>query len=180
MTIPTGTRRFTSALLAATGLLFAGASQAPVGAAGSGSELLLVNLQTAKCLTIAGGVSTANNVEALQFDCDDHPSRRWMLTAEGNDVYQIRNVETGKCLTIAGGLSTDNIVTALQFDCDAHPSRRWRVVDITGSAVYQIRNVQTHKCLTIAGGLSTANNVTALQFSCDEHPSRRWTLRAKL
>jgi len=28
---------------------------------------MLVNLQTAKCLTIAGGVSSENNVEALQF-----------------------------------------------------------------------------------------------------------------
>ena len=167
------------AALMAIGLLSAPAS-IPLAAADLDPELMLVNLQTAKCLTIAGGVSTDNNVEALQFDCDKHPSRRWALTSEGRDVYQIRNVQTGKCLTIAGGVSTDNNVTALQFDCDAHPSRRWRVEDVTGSGVYQIRNVQTGKCLTIAGGVSTDNNVTALQFECDSHPSRRWTLRAKL
>jgi cytolethal distending toxin subunit A len=39
-------------------------------------EVMLINVQTAKCLTIAGGVSTENNVEALQFDCDSDPSRR--------------------------------------------------------------------------------------------------------
>ena len=168
------------AALTALGLLLPVSTSAPLAAADADPELMLVNLQTAKCLTIAGGVSTDNNVDALQFDCDSHPSRRWTLTNEGRDIYQIRNVQTGKCLTIAGGVSTDNNVTALQFDCDAHPSRRWRVVDVTGAGVYQIRNVQTSKCLTIAGGVSTDNNVTALQFDCDNHPSRRWTLRAKL
>ena len=43
------------------------------------NERKLVNLQTGKCLTIAGGRSTENNVNALQFDCDNDPSRRWTL-----------------------------------------------------------------------------------------------------
>jgi cytolethal distending toxin subunit A len=39
------------------------------------------NVQTGKCLTIAGGVSTDNNVTALQFDfnCDTDLSRRWTI-----------------------------------------------------------------------------------------------------
>ena len=167
-----------SALLAAAPSYVASASAVTVPGT---NELLLINARTGKCLTIAGGVSTQNNVEALQFDCDSDPSRRWVLSeSAGSGIYQIKNVQTGKCLTIAGGVSTDNNVTALQFDCDTHPSRTWRIVDVTGSAVYQIRNVQTNKCLTIAGGVSTANNVTALQFICDGDPSRRWTLRVKL
>jgi phosphoribosylanthranilate isomerase len=176
-------RRVVKAGLLATGLLGVVLSSVPVAATvpfADARELMLINVQTGKCLTIAGGVSTQNNVEALQFDCDSDPSRRWTLSDESGDVYQIKNVQTGKCLTIAGGVSTDNNVTALQFDCDSDPSRRWRVVDVTGAGVYQIRNVQTNKCLTIAGGVSTANNVTALQFNCDSDPSRRWTLRTKL
>jgi cytolethal distending toxin subunit A len=92
------------------------------------NELMLVNVQTGKCLTIAGGVSSENNVEALQFDCDSDPSRSWTLNemTDGN-IYQIRNVQTGKCLTIAGGVSTENNVTALQYDCDSHPSRTWTI-----------------------------------------------------
>ena len=43
------------------------------------NEVMLVNAKTGKCLTIAGGVSTDNNVEAVQFDCDSDPSRRWRL-----------------------------------------------------------------------------------------------------
>ncbi|GAA3817038.1 hypothetical protein GCM10022226_42130 [Sphaerisporangium flaviroseum] len=91
-----------------------------------GTALMLTNVQTGKCLTIAGGVSTANNVTALQYNCDTHPSRRWRLAdVTGTGLYQIRNVQTGKCLTIAGGVSTANNVEALQYNCDTHPSRRW-------------------------------------------------------
>jgi cytolethal distending toxin subunit A len=165
----------------ALAVAFMGALPQPARALKIANELMLVNAKTGKCLTIAGGVSTDNNVEAVQFDCDSDPSRRWTLKEmTGDNIYQIKNVQTGKCLTIAGGVSTDNNVTALQFDCDSHPSRTWRISDVTGSGVYQIRNVQTNKCLTIAGGVSTANNVTALQFNCDSDLSRRWTIRLKL
>jgi hypothetical protein len=89
----------------------------------------LVNVKTGKCLTIAGGVSTENNVEALQFDCDRDPSRTWTLNGDvPNGSFEIRNVKTGKCLTIAGGVSTENNVEALQFDCDNDPSRTWRMI----------------------------------------------------
>ncbi|MBW4641882.1 MAG: RICIN domain-containing protein [Goleter apudmare HA4340-LM2] len=66
--------------------------------------------------------STENNVEALQFNCDSDPSRRWTITdVTGAGVYQIKNVQTNKCLTIAGGRSTENNVEALQFNCDSDP-----------------------------------------------------------
>lgn len=142
--------------------------------------LMLVNAKTDKCLTIAGGVSTDNNVEAVQFDCDGDTSRTWrLIDVTGSGVYQIQNMQTRKCLTIAGGMSTDNNVTALQYDCDEDASRTWRIIDIAGSGIYQIQNVQTGKCLTIAGGVSTDNSVTALQFNCDNDLSRRWTIRLK-
>jgi hypothetical protein len=48
-------------------------------AAQAGTLVKLQNRQTGKCLTIAGGVSTANNVEAVQFTCDGHPSRYWLV-----------------------------------------------------------------------------------------------------
>jgi cytolethal distending toxin subunit A len=144
------------------------------------NEVMLVNAKTGKCATIAGGVSTDNNVESVQFDCDRDLSRRWMLNETTGNIYTIRNVQTGKCLTIAGGVSTDNNVVALQFDCDSHPSRTWRIDDVTGSGINQIRNVQTGKCLTIAGGTSPDNNIRAVQFDCDNDLSRRWTIRLKL
>lgn len=147
-----------------------------VSAPFTNQRVMLVNTQTAKCLTIAGGRSTDNNVTAVQFDCDGDPSRSWSITAAGRGVYQISNVQTRKCLTIAGGLSTDNNVEALQFDCDSDPSRTWKII-ATGDGVYQISNVQTGKCLTIAGGRSTDNSVTALQFDCDTDPSRTWRIR---
>ena len=112
------------ACAAALALAFTAALAQPARA----DEMMLVNAKTGKCLTIAGGVSTANNVEAVQFDCDSDPSRRWTLKATaGGDIFQIRNVQTGKCLTIAGGESTDNNVRALQFNCDTDLSRRWTI-----------------------------------------------------
>jgi cytolethal distending toxin subunit A len=174
--------RGASAGLVATGVLALGLSCAAgvTHANQLPNEMMLINAKTHKCLTIAGGVSTDNNVESVQFDCDSDPSRRWTLNERSNDIYQVRNVQTRKCLTIAGGESTDNNVVALQFDCDNHPSRTWRIHDVTGSGIHQIRNVRTNKCLTIAGGESTANNVRALQFNCDTDLSRRWTIRLKL
>ena len=145
------------------------------------NEVMLVNGKTGKCLTIAGGESTDNNVDSVQFNCDSHPSRRWVLREMGGgNVYQIRNVRTGKCLTIAGGESSANNIHALQFDCDNHPSRTWRITDVTGSGVNQISNVHTGKCVTIAGGTLPDNNIPGVQFDCDSDTSRTWTIRLKL
>jgi cytolethal distending toxin subunit A len=165
--------------LVASGVLIFGlfyASAVTYGQTITSQRVILINTQTGKCLTIAGGRSTDNNVTALQFDCDGDLSRSWSIDATGSGVYQISNVQTRKCLTIAGGRSTDNNVEALQFNCDSDPSRTWRIT-ATGGGVYQISNVQTGKCLTIAGGRSTDNNVTALQFNCDNDPSRTWRIR---
>jgi hypothetical protein len=108
------------------GLFFA-ASAVTYGQPITNQRVMLINAQTGKCLTIAGGRSTDNNVTALQFNCDGDPSRSWNIDATGGGIYQISNVQTGKCLTIAGGRSTDNNVEALQFDCDNDPSRTWRI-----------------------------------------------------
>jgi cytolethal distending toxin subunit A len=171
----------------ATGMVASGAfalglfyASAVTYAAPITNEVMLVNVKTGKCLTIAGGTTTSNNVESVQFDCDSDPSRRWTLNETAGDIYQIKNVQTGKCLTIAGGTSSDNNVTALQFNCDSDPSRTWRISDVTGSGVYQFRNVKTNKCLTIAGGTNATNNLIAVQFDCDSDQSRRWTIRLKL
>jgi cytolethal distending toxin subunit A len=155
-------------------------TMAATNAAPVPNEVMLVNAKTGKCLTIAGGTSTANNVVAVQFDCDSDPSRRWKLNETAAGIYQIRNLQTGKCLTIAGGTSTDNNIRALQFDCDSDPSRTWRINDVTGSGINQIKNVKTSKCLTIAGGTSSDNNIESVQFDCDSDTSRRWVIRLKL
>src|SRR5437764_4921869 len=91
------------------------------------NPVMLINLKTGKCLTIAGGVSTDNNVDTVQFDCDSHPSRSWMLSEMSGGVNQIRNVQTGKCVTIAGGTLADNNIPGVQFDCDSDQSRRWTI-----------------------------------------------------
>ncbi|GAA0997119.1 RICIN domain-containing protein [Acrocarpospora macrocephala] len=149
---------------------------APAQAAADTRQVMLVNVETGKCLTIAGGVSTENNVHAVQYTCDTHPSRRWTLRSGVGGGLRVKNVQTGKCLTIAGGVSKANNVTALQYNCDTHRSRSWTLTEDGTTGNYWIKNVGTGKCVTIAGGVSKANNVEALQYTCDSHPSRRWHL----
>jgi cytolethal distending toxin subunit A len=65
----------------------AGPSHTPVAATAAvtvANEMMLINVQTGKRLAIAegGGMSTENNVRALQFTCDSDPSRRWTLPAK--------------------------------------------------------------------------------------------------
>ncbi|MFF1476708.1 RICIN domain-containing protein [Streptomyces sp. NPDC058301] len=145
----------------------------PAGISGS---YQLVNVETGKCATVAGGVSTENNVRLVQFNCDTHPSRRWFISTNNGNGRQFVNGQTRKCATVAGGVSTQNNVELVQFNCDTHPSRRWFVTNWNGSS-YQFVNAQTRKCMTVAGGVSTDNNVRLVQFTCDTDPSRRWILR---
>lgn len=145
---------------------------------GQSGVVMLVNGKTEKCLTIAGGRNPDNNIPTVQYDCDDDPSRRWVLTEADPGTYQIRNVQTGKCLTIAGGRSDANSLTALQYECDADPSRRWAMSQAEEGLV-QLRNVQTGKCLTIAGGTSPDNNIEGVQYDCDDDRSRRWSIRQR-
>lgn len=161
---------------AATALVLACGADLTHAASLSG-EVMLVNAKTAKCVTIAGGTVSDNNIEGVQFTCDADTSRRWMLSEFGSGVYQIRNVKTHKCLTIAGGTSSNNNLVAVQFNCDNDPSRRWRIYDVTGTGLYQIRNLKTSKCLTIAGGTLADNNLRLVQYNCDTDLSRRWTIR---
>jgi cytolethal distending toxin subunit A len=157
----------------ALGLVY---TAAPVFANDSSSDVvMLANTQTGKCLTIAGGRSTENNVVALQYNCDRDPSRRWILNEMSDGYFKIQNVQTGKCLTIAGGSSTDNNVETLQYNCDRDPSRRW-YLDQLSDGTFKIQNVKTAKCLTIAGGRSTDNNVHSVQYNCDRDPSRTWRI----
>ena len=113
-------RCLVTAKLLAAALLAA----APIDA--SRAANLLINGKTGKCLTIAGGTSPANNLNAVQFDCDGDLSRSWHLN-RGGDAFQIQNAKTGKCLTIAGGTSPANNLDAVQFDCDGDLSRTWQV-----------------------------------------------------
>jgi hypothetical protein len=69
-------RCLVTAKLLAAALLAA----APIDAsrAADGARLL-INGKTGKCLTIAGGTSPANNLQAVQFDCDGDLSRTWRV-----------------------------------------------------------------------------------------------------
>jgi cytolethal distending toxin subunit A len=138
------------------------------------SEIILINRLTGKCVTVAGGTSTENNVGLVQYECDKHPSRRWTLDMPfGTTQYWLRNVQTGKCATVAGGELDWNNLDLVQYNCDYNMSRTWAFWP-DASGAYQIRNQKTLKCMTLAGGTSTENNVGLVQYDCDSHRSRQW------
>ncbi|MFB7373388.1 RICIN domain-containing protein [Streptomyces sp. NPDC056222] len=49
----------------------------------SGRTYQIVNVQTDKCMTVAGGRSTDNNMPLVQFTCDSDASRRWTARLAG-------------------------------------------------------------------------------------------------
>jgi hypothetical protein len=138
-----------------------------------GTVTQILNSNSNKCLTIAGG-GFDNNIYANQYRCDTHPARYWRLEQRDDGNFWIVNKNSGKCLTIAGGSNADN-ADANQYSCDNHPARRWYFVN-RGNDEYNIMNLYTGKCLTIAGG-GTADNIKAVQYGCDLHRSRLWYFR---
>jgi len=48
-----------------------------------------------------GGRQPPNYIRALQYECDDDPSRTWAIIHAGSDLYEIRNRQTRKCLSLS-------------------------------------------------------------------------------
>lgn len=143
-------------------------------AVAAGQRVAIVNANSNLCATIAGG-GTANNTEAVQYLCDEDPSRFWQFAvAEGSDIVQIKNVNSGLCLTVAGG-NTERNTPSVQYPCDTHPSRRWRVTRVDNET-FRLVNVNSNLCLTVAGG-GRDRNTTLVQYPCDGDPSRDWRFR---
>jgi cytolethal distending toxin subunit A len=172
--------RLTIILFLALGAV--GVAAVPASASGEippqNTPVLLMNSQTLKCATVAGGVTTNNNWPLVQYNCDSHPSRRWVFTTLDHYHWWIQNVQTGKCMTFAGGASTENNVELLQYTCDNHPSRLWYPEYIASTGSWRLWNFQSIKCATVAGGVTTNNNWPLVQYNCDSHPSRSWYIIA--
>jgi hypothetical protein len=139
-------------------------------------------------VTIAGGISRDNNVESVQYNCDQDLSRSWLVKSSAasstqptpdprsvaDEQVQLVNALTEKCLTIAGGALSTNGLHAVQFTCDGDPSRRWSLLKLS-NGTYQIKNVKTEKCLAVEND-SSDNNARTVQFDCDGQPARVWRI----
>jgi hypothetical protein len=79
---------FVQSAVLVLGLFYAAGAvtQGQRGQSITNQRVMLINAQTGKCLTIAGGRSTDNNVTALQFDCDSDPSRTWRIRPAGQKI----------------------------------------------------------------------------------------------
>ena len=128
------------------------------------------NINSGLCLSPAGG-GVDKNVEVVQFTCDQDPSRSWVITPAGNDLFQIVNAKSGMCLTIAGGTKGKNDVS-VQYFCDQDPARKWHYIALDRGARFRFTNLNSGLCLTVAGGVKD-RNARAVQFSCDGDSSPR-------
>jgi hypothetical protein len=77
------TAMLAAALLALSGSAVAQAATSSTAALQREVTYQLVDVQTGKCATVAGGRSTANNVRLVQYSCDTDPSRSWSLRVAG-------------------------------------------------------------------------------------------------
>jgi len=137
----------------------------------------LINYHSRKCLTIYGA-STANNANAVQYDCENQSpfNEDWYLEDVYGDGswYMLRNGNAlNKCLTVYGA-STANNANVVQYDCDySYPfNEQWEAKIVGYNARDFITNVKfrnrnnSSMCLTVYGA-STANNANAVQYACD-------------
>jgi hypothetical protein len=149
----------------------------------------VVNIHSGKCLTVLN-VSTADNAQAVQYDCEnDWPyNEEWTFTFAGYDIdglptYKIENGHSHKCLTIYGA-STANTANAVQYTCDnsAPYNERWLVWHHELSNTYMFINQHSARCLTIQNA-SQANNAAAVQYTCDYDVwplNERWRITAQV
>src|SRR5215207_6869934 len=129
----------------------------------------LFNVQSGKCLAIAGGGADDNDV-VVQQACREERSHLWrmrLVTLTG--LFQVQNLGSGRCLTATGN------GRVVQYRCSDATARRWRLWDAEGTGFF-IRSATSGRCLTVAGA-SRAQNATAVLSTCGPARSRRWDAR---
>lgn len=86
------------------------------------SNVTLTNLQSNKCLTIAGAATT-DLALAVTGNCDGSTATKWTVTQNGGtdpNRVKIVNANSGKCLEIAANSATAGTQFS-QFTCGVNP-----------------------------------------------------------
>ncbi|GAA1356193.1 hypothetical protein GCM10009612_21920 [Streptomyces beijiangensis] len=151
---------------AAAALLSLGAGTSSAGQSAVYSQL--VNVKSGKCLSLAGGGSTANNTSAIQYTCGSGDEMYWAFDSKG--LLNFKN--TDKCLSTEGG-GTANGTQVLLYTCNSSAEQGWTLYS-NG----QLVNAKAQRCLSISGGGSTANNASAILWDCyadaSAHREQQW------
>ncbi|MFD9957832.1 RICIN domain-containing protein [Amycolatopsis sp. NPDC058986] len=146
----------------------------------------LQNVNSLKCLGVAGG-GVNNNDALVQNDCaGTAPEQLWEFVPVGDDgMMELRNVKSGKAAAAANG-GTDNATLVVQYTNTHASNQAWRLIDVnhTGQTiamqpgVIELKGVQSQRCLQVAGGTEDAltdGRGTEL-WDCVSGGKQRWEL----
>jgi hypothetical protein len=130
----------------------------------------VINLNSAKCLGTSFG---ADNIEAVQWDCNGAPNQQWHWGSENPNhpgYYQLINGNDGgndQCLGISAG-STKEGADAVGWTClgPSHLDQYWaKFYGPSGCPSYVwLQNLYTGYALGVAGN-STANGANVVQWA---------------
>ncbi|MFJ8580942.1 RICIN domain-containing protein [Micromonospora sp. NPDC093277] len=154
--------RGTLAGLAVTGAAVA-SSLAVASPAQAASWYEIINYKSGKCMSIAGGGSTANGANAILWTCNDGWEQVWRWSGR-----TLVNGKSGKCLSVSGGGSTSNGANIIQWTCNGGPEQDWYP-----SNGYLV-NGKSGKVLSVSGGGSTANGAEIIQWSANGGSEQGW------
>ena len=117
------------------------------------------------------GTANGNNVEIRGTGTGSN-HKRWELTHQGNDIYQVKNVNSAKCLDLAAG-STANGGNIQQWNCNtSNVNQQWLIRD-AGNGQFYIESMKSGKCVELQGA-STSNGTNVQQWDCGNQIHKKW------
>lgn len=129
----------------------------------------LVNYESGKCMSVAGGGSTANGAKIVQWTCNDKGEQLWYRVGD-----QLKNRESGKCLSAPGGGSSENGAQLVQWTCNGSSEQKWNPSD--GFLI----NHKNGKVASVAGGGSSENGAKIVQWTATGKPEQGWVFDARV
>ena len=126
------------------------------------------NSNSRMCLSVAGGGSTADGADVIQWSCNGGSEQQWKWT-DG----QLVNWKSGKCLSVAGGGSTANGADIIQWSCNGNPEQQWTYHPHTSEW-----SNGNGKYLSVSGSGSTVAGAQIIQWSATGGAEQKWSASA--
>ncbi|MEQ0563594.1 RICIN domain-containing protein [Amycolatopsis sp. NEAU-NG30] len=148
----------------------------PAGTANAATYRELTNQKTdwRKCVSLAGGGSTANNTNLVIYTCTGGDEQQWAFEPAG-DYYRIKNRKAGggKCVSVGGGGGTAQGDPVILYTCNGGREQDWSTVAY--GLGYLVVNRKSGYTWSLADGGSTANNTHIVQWRIlDSAPEQVW------
>lgn len=138
----------------------------------SGATLRLLSVQSALCLDVAGGATTAGS-RIQQWTCNGLSTQNWTLGKVASGVYTLTAQSSGLCLAVAGNATAPGALVE-QDPCDGRDGESWNLRNV-GFGYYALARGSTGSCLDVAGGSTTAGG-NVQEWTCNQLSPQIWHL----